>query len=124
MLALMRNEGENVVIDVPPSSEPTQIIVSLVRIHTATQARLAFMAPKAVQIDREEIAIAKRREREQLSRVPNQEFECLGCGQQASRYVAPAHLRDAKDHLRFCSVACCNRYHAATKREEQQGQGK
>lgn len=60
MLVISRQRDEDVVIVVPPSETPTEIRVALVDLR-GDKARLGFLAPRQVQIDRLELHEAKRR---------------------------------------------------------------
>lgn len=55
MLVLSRKTNERVVISVPPSAEPTEVVVQVVDIHGG-KARLGIQAPKTATIHREEVA--------------------------------------------------------------------
>lgn len=57
MLALGRREGESIIVNVPPSKEPRQIRVTLVR-HARfawSQSRIGIEAPAEMNIVREEL---------------------------------------------------------------------
>lgn len=57
-LTLTRKEEQRIIVVVPPSSEPTRIVVEMGRI-MGERARIAIEAAESVRIDREEIAIEK-----------------------------------------------------------------
>jgi carbon storage regulator CsrA len=54
MLVLSRQAGERVIIEVPPSDQPTTVEVVLVRL-SYDHARLGFETPRAVNIRRSEV---------------------------------------------------------------------
>ena len=58
MLTLTRKTHQGIVLVVPPSSRPTTLRVMVTSVERG-KARLAFAAPDQVQIDREEIFLAK-----------------------------------------------------------------
>lgn len=55
ILVLSRTFGEQVVLTVPPSDQPTRIIVMLTDIRSGNKARIGFEAPDNVSINRAEI---------------------------------------------------------------------
>ncbi len=59
MLVLAREINQRVEIQVPPSDKVQTILVTCVGIRPE-KVRMGFEADKAISIDREEIAIAKR----------------------------------------------------------------
>lgn len=57
-LVLSRRQNEKVIITVPPSDTPTQIVVSVVEIrgvHGDCKARLGFLADRSVSVHRSEL---------------------------------------------------------------------
>lgn len=60
MLVLTRHEEEEIVVTVPPSTEPTTFIIKLTRIFEKTpgrapKVRLGFVAPRNVSFVRKEL---------------------------------------------------------------------
>ena len=55
MLVLARNNGERIVITVPPSTGETTIVVTVVNVKGNHNVRLGFEAPREIRILREEI---------------------------------------------------------------------
>lgn len=57
MLVLSRDKWQSVVIRVPPSTEPTEIVVAVVDVRGGDypKARLGFEAPKETVIHRREV---------------------------------------------------------------------
>ncbi len=63
MLVLKRQEGEKVIIDVPPSNEARRVIVKVCEVRRRDSAvRLGFEAAGDIVIDREEVAERRVRE--------------------------------------------------------------
>lgn len=64
MLVLSRQRDEEIVIEVPPSSTPTTVRVTVVDVK-GEKVRLGIDAPKEVPVHRKEVYNAIQREREQ-----------------------------------------------------------
>lgn len=64
MLVLSRKEDEEIVVTVPPSTEPTTFTIKLTKIYHASpgrapKVRLGFIAPRNVSFVRSELLPAK-----------------------------------------------------------------
>ena len=64
MLVLSRCKGESIILTVPPSDKPTEIVVMLVRNRVGnSKCRLGFDAPREVHIVREELRVTEHPEK-------------------------------------------------------------
>ena len=55
MLVLSRKENESIRVVVPPSDQPTTVVVTVAKL-AGQKVRLGFSAPRAVEIVRSEVA--------------------------------------------------------------------
>jgi sRNA-binding carbon storage regulator CsrA len=65
MLFVTRTEDEEVVMRMPPTAEPTEIVVKATRIGRG-KVRLGIVAPAYVEVDRREVRESKDRDAKAL----------------------------------------------------------
>lgn len=59
MLVMKSNTGERVTITVPPSAEPTEIVITLTEVCTQNRVRIGYDAPKEVSIHRDDARVKR-----------------------------------------------------------------
>lgn len=56
MLVISRRKSEKTIVRIPPSTEPQEVVIQIIRPGGGGLVRLGFEAPRSISIVREEIA--------------------------------------------------------------------